>query len=249
MKPKLKILLVEDDKFTAKVVRKYLIIRDYEVIHCLDGKAGYEEFLKQDFDLCILDILMPHKDGFTLAQDIRALDEFIPILFLSSKSLSEDRIKAFKIGGDDFITKPFDPEELALRVEVLMKRQLNLPKKPVLEEALPNRISIGKYLFDFKFQRLAIGDFEVKLTTREAELLRFLYIHANELVRRELILLEIWGSDDYYKGRSLDVFISRLRKYLKEDSDIEIINVHAIGFKLAIASANQDKEEFNKVES
>ncbi len=242
MKPKLKILLVEDDKFTAKVVRKYLVIRDYEVVHCLDGRAGYEEFLKQDFDLCILDIFMPHKDGFTLAQDIRALDEFIPILFLSAKSLSEDKIRAFKIGGDDYMTKPFDPEELTLRVEVLMKRQYNLPKKPSLEESLPNRVSLGKYVFDFKFQKLTFGEQEIKLTTREAELLRFLYIHANQLVRRELILMEIWGSDDYYKGRSLDVFISRLRKYLKEDPEIEIINVHAIGFKLAIASTDTNKE-------
>ncbi len=234
MKPKLKILLVEDDKFTAKVVRKYLTIRDYEVIHCLDGKSGYEEFIKQDFDLCILDVLMPHKDGFTLAQDIRAMDEFIPILFLSSKSLSEDKIKAFKIGADDYLTKPFDPEELALRVEVLMKRQLQQPKKSTNEESLPNKMNIGKYEFDFKFQRLTLGDVETKLTTREAELLRFLYLHANELVRRELILMEIWGSDDYYKGRSLDVFISRLRKYLKDDPNIEIINVHAIGFKFVI---------------
>ena len=234
-----KILLVEDDKVTAKIVKKYLELKDFEVTHSPDGKSGYEAFKQQDFDLCILDVMMPHKDGFSLAQDMRKLDEYVPILFVTSKSLSEDKIKAFKIGADDYITKPFVPEELVLRVEATLRRQQNMPKKSVNSESLPNKFRIGAYIMDYPFQKLSLDGKEQKLTAREAELLRFLYMHKNDLIKREYILMEIWGDDDYYKGRSLDVFISRLRKYLKEDPNIQIINVHATGFKFVIANPEE----------
>lgn len=231
-----KILLVEDDKVTAKIVRKYLEMKGFEVMHCADGRSGYEAFTQDEFDLCILDVMMPHKDGFSLAQDMRKLDEYVPILFVSSKSMSEDRIKAFKIGADDYITKPFVPEELVLRVEATIRRQQNVPKRSTNTESLPAQFHIGRYFMDYQFQKLSLDGVEQKLTAREAELLRFLYLHRNDLIKREYILMEIWGDDDYYKGRSLDVFISRLRKYLKADPNIQIINVHATGFKFVVAN-------------
>lgn len=177
---------------------------------------------------------MPYKDGFTLAQEVRGLDEYVPILFITSKTMTKDKIKAFKIGADDYITKPFDMEELLLRIEVIMKRQQSAPKKPAEEDNDNAKIQIGAYVLDFPYQKLYFGEEFRKLTTREAELLRFLFKHRNDLIRREFILQEIWGDDDYYKGRSLDVFMSRLRKYLKDDPNIQIINVHAIGFKFIV---------------
>lgn len=233
---KTKILLVEDDKAMAKVLKRYLDVRGYDVTHCNNGKQGFQEFSgDKNFDLCILDVLMPYTDGFTLAQEIRKLDKYVPILFVSSKTLSEDKIKAFKIGADDYITKPFNAEELALRINAIIKRQQSEPKIVESIDTMPDVIHIGNYEFNFPFQRLILGEDERKLTTREAELLRFLYFHKNDLIKREYILQEIWGDDDYYKGRSLDVFMSRLRKYLKEDPKIQIINVHAIGFKFVVA--------------
>lgn len=232
---KAKILLVEDDKVTAKIVRKYLEMKGFDVTHCLEGNSGYETFTQEEFDLCILDVMMPHRDGFSLAQDIRKLDEHVPILFVTSKSMSEDKIRAFKLGADDYLTKPFVPEELVLRVEAIIRRQMSLPKKSSSTETLPNKFKVGKYVMDYPFQKLYLDEKVQKLTAREAELLRFLYAHRNDLIKREYILMEIWGDDDYYKGRSLDVFISRLRKYLKDDPNIQIINVHATGFKFVVA--------------
>ena len=241
---KTKILLVEDDKAMAKVLKRYLDVRGFDVTHCNNGKQGFQEFSgDKNFDLCILDVLMPYKDGFTLAQEIRKLDQYVPILFVSSKTLSEDKIKAFKIGADDYITKPFNAEELTLRINAIIKRQQSEPKVVETIETMPDVIHIGAYEFNFPFQRLSFGEDERKLTTREAELLRFLYFHKNDLIKREFILQEIWGDDDYYKGRSLDVFMSRLRKYLKEDPNIQIINVHAIGFKFVVAE--EEKKETN----
>jgi DNA-binding response OmpR family regulator len=240
---KARILLVDDDKVSSKVLKKYLDIRGFEVV-CANGSLqALELFNESKFDLCILDIMMPAKDGFELAQEIREIDEMIPLLFLTSRSMTEDKIKAFKIGADDYITKPFNSEELMLRVTAIIKRNANTSKpenSKVINEEMPSKIRIGLYLLDVPFQRLKIGDSERKLTSRETELLCFLIKSKNNLVRRELILQEIWGDDDYYKGRSLDVFMSRLRKYLKDDPNIEIINVHAHGFKLIL----QEKAAF-----
>ncbi len=233
-----KILYVEDDKAMAKVLKRYLDVRGFEVMHCPNGEIGFEAFASGDaFDLCIFDILMPYKDGYTLAQEIRKIDPHIPILFVSSKSLSEDKIKAFKIGADDYITKPFNVEELMLRVNAVLARQRSAPKAPQNDETLPDRVPIGKYILDIPFQKLIFGEEDRRLTAREADLLKFLYIHKNTLIKREFILQEIWGDDDYYKGRSLDVFMSRLRKYLKEDPNIEILNVHAVGFKFIVGES------------
>jgi len=236
MAQKTKVLLVEDDRIIAKLVKKYLDIRGYDVIYCDNGKSGITAFNGTKFDLCIFDVMMPYKDGFTLAQEVRKVDEYVPILFITSKTMTKDKIKAFKIGADDYITKPFDMEELLLRIEVIMKRQNSKPKAPPVEDDDNARLHIGRYILDFPYQKLYLegNDEPRKLTTREAELLRFLFKHRNDLIRREFILQEIWGDDDYYKGRSLDVFMSRLRKYLKEDEGIQIINVHAIGFKFIV---------------
>jgi DNA-binding response OmpR family regulator len=234
MSKNIKVLLVEDDRIIAKLVKKYLDIRGYDVVYCDNGKTGLSTFTSHNFDLCIFDVMMPYKDGFTLAQEIRNIDEYVPILFITSKTMTKDKIKAFKIGADDYITKPFDMEELLLRIEVILKRQQSQPKKAAEEDDENVKLQIGKYLLDFPYQKLIFGEEFRKLTTREAELLRFLYKHRNDLIRREFILQEIWGDDDYYKGRSLDVFMSRLRKYLKDDPDIQIINVHAIGFKFVV---------------
>jgi DNA-binding response OmpR family regulator len=244
---KTRILFVEDDKAMAKMLKHYMDVRGYDITHCNNGKAGLETFSgEKEFDLCILDVLMPDSDGFSLAGNIRELDAHIPILFLTSKSMPDDKIKAFKLGADDYITKPFNVEELLLRVNAIIKRQQNEPKVRKTPDSLPNQFKVGKYEFDFQFQRLTIEEHFRKLTTREAELLRFLYFYRNRLIKREMILQEIWGDDDYYKGRSLDVFMSRLRKYLKDDSDIEIINVHAIGFKFIVAGDETNEEEEGK---
>lgn len=231
-----KILLVEDDRAMAKVLKRYLDVRGFDITHCANGEEGYQEFREgRTYDMCILDILMPYKDGFTLAQEIRNEDPYIPILFVSSKSLSEDKIRAFKIGADDYITKPFNVEELTLRLNAILARQKNTPKRFQNDETLPDKINIGQYVLDFPYQQLILAEESRRLTAREAELLRFLYIYRNDLIKREFILQEIWGDDDYYKGRSLDVFMSRLRKYLKADAEIQIINVHGIGFKFILS--------------
>ena len=245
MANKTKVLLVEDDRIIAKLVKKYLDIRGYDVIYCDNGKAGINAFSGNSFDLCIFDVMMPYKDGFTLAQEVRNIDEYVPILFITSKTMTKDKIKAFKIGADDYITKPFDMEELLLRIEVILKRQQSKPKAPPAEDDDNVKLKIGRYILDFPYQKLYLEDQEEprKLTTREAELLRFLFKHRNDLIRREFILQEIWGDDDYYKGRSLDVFMSRLRKYLRDDTSIQIINVHAIGFKFIVG---EDAEAVEK---
>lgn len=237
MAKRVKVLLVEDDKLIAKVVKRYLEIRSYDVTYCDNGQTGLEIFRTNKQDICLLDVMVPGKDGFQLAQEIRQIDQFVPILFMSSKGMAEDRIRAFRLGADDYITKPLNNEELFLRMEAVLKRQHHQPKVSQLVENIPSVMQVGRYTFDFPFQKLLLNGEERRLTTREAELLRFLYLNRNQLIRRELILQEIWGDDDYYKGRSLDVFMSRLRRYLKEDPNIEIINVHATGFKFVVAEA------------
>ena len=231
MDDKLKILLCEDDENLGMLLREYLQAKGFMAELCPDGDAGYKAFLKTKFDICVLDVMMPKKDGFTLAQEIRQANAEIPIIFLTAKQLKEDILEGFKIGADDYITKPFSMEELTLRIEAIMRRVHT--KKPVDVEAF----SMGSYAYDVKKQLLTCPDGEVKkLTTKESELLVLLYQHANDVLQREFALKTIWVDDNYFNARSMDVYITKLRKLLKDDSNVEIINVHGKGYKLVVPS-------------
>lgn len=223
------ILITEDDTNMGAILSEYLQAKGYSVTLCTDGKMGFNAFAKQDFDLCILDIMMPVKDGFTLAREIRKLDKKVPLIFLTAKSIKEDRIEGFKIGGDDYITKPFSMEELLLRMEAIFKR---IKQEGGQEKGKPFRI--GKYVFDYRRQELSIGKKSRRLSTRESELLRLLCLNKNEVLERAYALKAVWGDDSYFNSRSMDVFMSKLRKYLKEDASIEIVNVHGKGFRLLV---------------
>ncbi|WP_264553820.1 response regulator transcription factor [Flavobacterium sp. N2038] len=223
-----KILYTEDDETLAFLTKDNLEQNNYEVIHCCDGKLGLEVFKKESFDICILDIMMPKMDGFELASEIRKLDTDIPIIFLSAKTLKEDRIKGLRLGADDYLVKPFSIEELMLKIEVFLKRshKNNKVEKSVYE--------IGKYQFDTKNFILFNTDEKIGLTQREAELLKLFLDNKNLVLKREQILTALWGTDDYFMGRSLDVFISRLRKILTHEKGISIENLHGIGFRFSI---------------
>ncbi|OFX44633.1 MAG: two-component system response regulator [Bacteroidetes bacterium GWA2_30_7] len=225
----IKILLVEDDENLGFILKDYLELIGYNVDLQKNGNAGYTSFLSKKFDLCILDIMLPFKDGFTLAEDIRKKDESIPIIFLTAKTLKEDKIRGFKIGADDYITKPFSTEELSLRIEAIFKRIRLSIITPECEI-----YTIGIYNFDYYNQILSTSKGVRNLTKREADVLRMLYLNKNQLLKREIALKQIWGSDDYFMGRSMDVYIAKLRKYLSDDENINIINVHGSGFKLEI---------------
>ena len=222
-----KILLVEDDKTLNFIVRDNLEEAGYNVTSAEDGEAAYKKFQDEEFDLCLLDVMMPKLDGFSLAKKIREKNEAIPILFLTAKALNEDKINGFSIGGDDYITKPFSMEELLMRIRVFLKR--SMPTNESDNELTNCRVGH----FDFYFDNLTLqhGDEKRTLTYKEAELLRYFCENPNTVLSRSDILKNVWGSDDYYLGRSLDVFISRLRKYLGSDDDIKIINLHGIGFR------------------
>ena len=226
-----KILLIEDDPNLGLILQENLELHDFEVELCADGEEGKTSFLKNQFDLCLLDVMLPKKDGFTLAGEIRKINQDIPIIFLTAKSLKEDRIEGFKIGGDDYITKPFSMEELLLRIQAVLKRSRN----STVEEN-QKMFAIGKYEFDTEKQILRIQNKDQKLTYKEAELLRLLCLHKNAIMERELAIKLIWGDDNFFNGRSMDVFITKLRKYLKEDNKIQIVNVHGKGFKLVVAA-------------
>lgn len=223
MNDKPRLLYVEDDVSLAFVTRDNLQIQGFDVTHCEDGMSALNAFRKGNYDLCVLDVMLPEMDGFELAEKIRMNDAHIPILFLTAKAMQEDKLHGLRIGGDDYILKPFSIEELVLKVRIFLKRR-------VVKEAevLPSSFTIGQ--FAFEYDDLSING--QRLTQREADVLRILAIHVNEIVKRELILKEIWGEDDYFHGRSLDVFISRLRKYLSEDPNVAIENIHSVGFKL-----------------
>lgn len=229
METKGRILYAEDDEVLAFVTRDNLEIEGYDITHCVNGLKAYTAFKSGEYDLCVLDVMMPEMDGFTLGEKIRESNHQIPIIFLTAKSLKEDKIKGLKLGGDDYITKPFSIEELILKIEIFMKRKnVNQPK----EDEKANDYEIGKYYFNYKNLFLRLDKNERQLTQKEADLLQYLISNKGEIVKRGDILKKIWGEDDYFLGRSLDVFISRLRKYLKEDSNIEIKNIHGVGFKL-----------------
>lgn len=221
------ILLVEDDKNLGLVLKDLLEISGYDVTLVNDGVKGFKAFDEGLFDLCIIDVMMPFKDGFTLAQEIRRKDLYIPIIFLTAKKMDEDRIRGFKVGGDDYVTKPFSTEELLLRIRAILKRANNK-----LPEGADCVHEIGKYVFDSENQLLRIDKREFHLTRREAEVLQLLCVNRNKIVKREILLKKIWGTDDYFAGRSLDVYITKLRKHLKEDKSVTVANIHSTGYKL-----------------
>ncbi len=219
-----KILLVEDDEGLGFVTKDNLEVSGYEVVWIKEGIAGKNEFIMGEFDLCILDVMLPRLDGFTLARHIRAQNEFVPIIFLTARSMEDDRLRGFEIGGDDYVTKPFSMKELLYRVEVFMRRT-----KPInLQQS--SSMKIGEYTFDVENLQLERNGNVQSLTKMESQLLKLLMDYKNTVVKRSEILIRIWGEDDYFKGRSLDVFISRLRKYLQDDEAIEIRNYHSVGF-------------------
>ncbi|MEO5674920.1 MAG: response regulator transcription factor [Chitinophagales bacterium] len=226
---KAKVLLAEDDSNLSFVIKDNLERKGFHVSACKDGVEGHALFQKEDFDLCLLDIMMPKMDGITLAEKIRKGNHHVPIIFISAKSLLDDKLTAFKVGGDDYLIKPFSMDELLFKIEVFLKRS----KVGTFDQS-PKIFPVGKYEFDFSNLLLSLNKIDTQLTMREAEVLRYLVSKQNHLVPREELLKQIWGSDDYFLGRSLDVFISRLRKYLSGDSCITIENVHGVGFKLVI---------------
>jgi len=226
-----KILYVEDDVNLGFVTSDNLKLKGYRVVYCKDGKSGLEAYNKEDFDICILDVMLPEMDGFTLAKHIRENNKNIPIIFITAKTMKEDRIAGFKTGADDYISKPFSIEELLLRIEVFLKRS----KVSTINNELPTQFKIGSYTFNFEDLLLKNNKEETHLTLKEAELLRYLCINKDKIIKREEILKTIWGDDDYFMGRSLDVFISRLRKYLNSDDKVKIENIHGVGFKMNVA--------------
>lgn len=221
-----RILLVEDDPGLGFVIKDNLTHKQYDVTLCTDGEEAYQQFFNQAFDLCILDVMLPKKDGFSLAQSFRSKNQNIPILFVTAKGLIDDKIAGFKSGGDDYIVKPFSMEELFCRIEVFLKRT------GVQEGQLS--FSMGSYQFDGKSVTLSHHKELKTLTQKEAGILKLLYNNKDRILKREEILQSIWGDDDYFMGRSLDVFISKLRKYLKHDPSIQIVNYHGVGFRLEI---------------
>ena len=226
MEDKLKILLCEDDENLGMLLREYLQAKGYMAELCPDGDAGYKAFMKTKFDICVLDVMMPKRDGFTLAQEIRQSNPDMPIIFLTAKTLKEDILEGFKLGADDYITKPFSMEELVLRIEAILRRVRGKKSK---ESSVYH---IGRFVFDTQKQLLTIGDKQTKLTTKENELLALLCSHANEILQRDFALKTIWIDDNYFNARSMDVYITKLRKHLKDDDQIEIINIHGKGYKL-----------------
>lgn len=224
------ILLVEDDMNLGFVVQDTLKMEGFKVHLCKDGKEGLLQFNKEKYDLCLLDIMMPKKDGFSLAEDIRKIDQDVPIVFLTAKGLPEDKIKGLRLGADDYITKPFSSEELTLRIKAILKRRPEF-KEDVRDKT---KYTIGKYAFDFLNYELNIDGDKKKLTKKEAELLKVLAEHRDQVIEREIIANMIWGDDSYFVGRSMDVFITKLRKYLSKDENIAINNVHGVGFRLEV---------------
>ena len=226
-----KILIVEDDFNFGNILKDYLILNDYFVVLAKNGIEGMEKFQKENFDLCILDVMMPFKDGFTLGKEIREKNEIIPLFFLSAKTLKEDVLRGFKIGADDYLTKPFDSEVLLAKIKTILNRKnlLNVPESDVYE------FEIGKFIFNSKLRFLSFGEEDpVKLSPKENQLLRLLVLHVNDLLPREIALNKIWRDDNYFTSRSMDVYIAKLRKYLKKDSGVEILNIHGEGFRLVV---------------
>jgi DNA-binding response OmpR family regulator len=227
---KTKILLVEDDPSLGPLLQEYLEAKGFETKLAEDGKKGADLFFKGSYDLLLLDVMMPVKDGFTLAKEIRVSDKNIPIIFLTAQSMKEDTIEGFGAGADDYITKPFSMEELLARVTAVLRRT----NKARASETSEVNFKVGNYQFNSDKQILQHNGIEQKLTTKESQLLRLLCVHQNDVLDRTFALKSIWQDDNYFNGRSMDVYIAKLRKYLKDDSKVEIINIHGKGFKLLI---------------
>ena len=228
---RIKLLLAEDDPNLGEILKDYLELKGkFDVFLAVDGEQALKVFNKEQVDLCILDVMMPKKDGFTLAKEIRKFNQEVPIIFATAKGMMEDKTTAYGAGGDDYITKPFRVEELLLRINALLKR-VSTQEAAVVEQ-LPSTFTIGNYYFDYTNQYLMLADHKQKLSTKEAELLRMLCLNKNDVLTREEALIKIWHDDNYFNGRSMDVFLSKLRKYLRDDPSVEIVNVHGKGYKL-----------------
>jgi DNA-binding response OmpR family regulator len=229
MEQKTKLLLAEDDENLGLLLKEYLVAKGYDADLFPDGEVAYKGFMKGHYDICILDIMMPKKDGFTLAKDIRIVNADIPIIFLTAKNMKEDVLEGFKLGADDYITKPFSMEELILRIEAILRRtsQEN-------QASAQQIFTLGKFTFDTRKQTLAEGENTVKLTTKESDWLELLCQNANKVLERNYALKSIWIDDNYFNARSMDVYITKLRKHLKEEPTVEIINVHGKGYKLIV---------------
>ena len=233
---KMRILLCEDDENLGMLLREYLQAKGYDTELFADGELGYKAFTQSKYDLCVLDVMMPKKDGFSLARDIRQLNEDIPIIFLTAKTLKEDILEGFRIGADDYLTKPFSMEELTFRIEAILRR--------VRGKKSRNRshYQIGSFSFDTQKQILSRGDQQTKLTTKESELLSLLCAHANEILQRDYALKTIWRDDNYFNARSMYVYITKLRKHRRTDDSVEIINIHGKGYKLITPESAEEQQ-------
>ncbi len=230
---KVKILLCEDDENLGMLLREYLQSRGYDADLQPDGEAGYKAFTRTKYDLCVLDVMMPKKDGFTLASDIRNINSEVPIIFLTAKSMKEDILQGFKLGADDYLSKPFSMEELLSRIESILRRVRGKRTSDII------MFTIGKFTFDSQKQTLLFDGETRKLTTKESELLRLLAANANNVLERNYALKTIWEDDNYFNARSMDVYITKLRKILKDDPDVAIINIHGKGYKLITPQPNE----------
>jgi DNA-binding response OmpR family regulator len=229
-KEQVRVLLAEDDRNLGNILKNYLEAKGYNTSLAVNGQEAVDMFRMKEFDFCILDIMMPVKDGFEAASEIRALDKKVPVLFLTARSMQEDKLKGFEAGADDYLTKPFSMEELLMRMQAILRRTDGREKQGGSE----NVFSLGGYVFDYNRQTLTYRNKEQKLTSKEASLLKLLCQRPNEVLDRKIALKEIWNDDSYFNARSMDVYIVKLRKYLKHDPRVELINVHGIGFKLVM---------------
>jgi DNA-binding response OmpR family regulator len=225
-----KILLCEDDANLGMVLKNYLELNDYDVTLERDGRLGLAAFQREKFDICLLDVMMPNMDGFTLGEEIRDVNPDVPLFFLSAKTMKDDIIQGYKLGADDYITKPFDSEVLLHKIKAILKRNEEMHREEVNAE-----FDLGSYHFNPRLRELTINGKVQVLSPKENELLKMLSEYKNDLLSREVALKKIWGSDTYFNGRSMDVYIAKLRKYLKEDSTIEIVNIHGNGFRLVVS--------------
>ncbi|QYS92576.1 response regulator transcription factor [Flavobacterium covae] len=227
-------LLVEDDPNFGSILRDYLSMNDFEVTLAKNGMEGFEKFKKDEYDLCILDVMMPYKDGFTLAKEIREKNKEVPLIFLTAKTMKEDVLKGYKVGADDYLNKPFDSEVLLMKIRAIIQRKASEMKG----DSSKYEFSIGKFHLNAKLRFLTYpGDEPVKLSPKENELLKMLALHENDLMPRELALTKIWRDDNYFTSRSMDVYIAKLRKYLKHDENVEILNIHGEGFRLVVKNS------------
>ena len=223
-----RILLVEDDQSFGAVLKDYLMMNDYDVTLAVDGQLGLKAFMEDEYDLCIFDVMMPKKDGFSLAEDVKKINKNMPIIFLTAKNMKEDILKGYQLGADDYITKPFDTELLLYKIKAILQRSV------VIEEEEQEHFEISNIIFDSVLRQLRVNDKEYKLSPKENELLKMLCLHRTDFMPRDLALRKIWKKENYFTARSMDVYIAKLRKILKDDDSLEIINVHGEGFRLLV---------------